>query len=387
MENRNEHSIVRPNWEITLSFMAFIFLVIFLFIGLVSCNKVDLTTSTTKYLTLEPSRTNTMPTSPPASVLTSTFTPISQKTQPPKFTSTSTPFRTATPKITGWLDNLAPGEYLILDEGALALNTKTLIPLADDIPGGRLSSDGKRTITIRRGLKQSDDLYYHVTNLVTGDQINIPLLDNCDAAYSYWSPDGKMIMTSCFSNYQIIIQSFPDGKEVSRVSFADPDNTDVYSIDHALWSLDGNWVAYIEFNHSTKPGRWDQIFFVSSECFYHSPLCKETKRIAAKIERHGWNLIDWASQDRLIILEQAKHRFIIYDVNHSKVVRIIPLPSRFNIPKFAVSPDGNQIFFGQLTADEKGSAIYRASLEDGKIERLYYGEGLREIIVYYFIEK
>ena len=52
-----------------------------------------------------------------------------------------------------------------------------------------------------------------------------------------------------------------------------------------------------------------------------------------------------------------------------------------------MSADRNQIFFGQLAADEKRSAIYRASLGNEELDQIYYEEDLLEIIVYNLIER
>jgi hypothetical protein len=115
--------------------------------------------------------------------------------------------------------------------------------------------------------------------------------------------------------------------------------------------------------------------------------CRAARRVVAELAPNGWNGLDWAAQDRLVILEQDRQRFLVYQVSQKLLSRTIPLPGQAGVANFAVALDGAQIYFSQRAPDDKGAAIYQASLADGKIDRLYYGAGEMEIWVQYVVEK
>ncbi len=341
---------------------------------------------------LTPHPTQATPTPIPIDTSTPTPIPTITVTPAPSFTPSPTSFLTPVHNSPGFFDQLESGEYIVMGDGVFSLGEKTFTPMDHyDIPMGRLSPDGKKSVTIRVDPSSLLDHSYHyqVIDLVTGDEIDIPVPDNCEATFPDWSADGKMLMTSCVWDNQIIVQSYPDGKEKSRVLLDDPENKDFYDIDYPMWSYDGKWVAYIQFNHDMGPNaRGDEVFVFNSDCLYDPSIsCKDTKKRAARIIGSGWNLIDWASKDRLVVLEQEKQRFLVYDVNIVKLVRVISLFSRFAIPGFAVSPDGNYIYFSQMKSDQSGSTVYRASLNTGAIEKIYFEEGNPEIWVYSVIKK
>ena len=134
-----------------------------------------------------------------------------------------------------------------------------------------------------------------MTDLETGDRLRIPVLENCEAIYPDWSPDGTMLLTSCY--HQIIIQSFPGGTEISRVPLENPDHPGEYSINHALWSLDGKYISYIESNHGVNPESRDKVIVLNGECLDNPPSCQETRMIATELQPSGSQL------DRLGITE------------------------------------------------------------------------------------
>ena len=354
-----------------------------LLICLTACSQAPVKVVETTTTMPRPSElsTVTLPTTFPSPTNTTSATPT--KTPTPSFTSTPTPFLTPKKEVPSLFDHLSLGDYLILDDGIYSFSSKTIAH--DVFPNGRLSIDSKRLVSVS---ELNNNYFYDVIDLVTGDQWIIPVLDNCETIYPAWSPDGKMLITACSDN-QLIIQSFPGGDELSRYLLKEPDKLEEFEFNYPRWSLDGKWVAYIQFNHDMGPNaRGDEVFILDSDCFFAPAIsCDGTKKLAVKIISNGWNQIDWASKGQLVILEQDKQRFLVYDVNLAKIIRVIALPSRFAVPGFAVSSDGNRIFFGQLTSDETGSAIYEVSLSNGSIEKIYYEEGLTEIWVDYFLER